>query len=486
MSELITGSLQENLLTLAVFDTSSLPLLTSTLEVGMFENDFYRNIIREAFQYYKEFKQAPGEHISDLFETHLTRKASEKEANVYERILQQLFHNKDNVNRDYVLSQLNKFIRQATLKDGITAAHQLVKDGKLDEAETKLSESIHSQIKIFEPGLWLTDTQQSLKFLTSPVQPYPLGIKPLDDIGFGPAPGQLLVILAAPNRGKSQFCVHIAKMCAMQRLKVLYISLEMSEEKIAQRFFQSLFAVTKRQGEVIYTKFDKDELDRLSGLRIESLQRPSLKDEGIEEALRQKMAQFKNRFKIYIKRFPTNALSIKGLESYLDGMERFYNFVPDVLLVDYADLLQLDANNLRIATGGVYKDLRRIGVERNFAVVSPSQANRLSEDAKVISLKFLAEDYSKAAIADDVVAYCQSSLELRLGLARLFVAKARDEEREQTILISQSYKMAQFCVDATQISDRYWSLLDAHNNPNEPTPPEAPIARTPIKRRNIR
>lgn len=894
--ELITGSLQENLLTLIVFDDQSLPLLATTLEVGMFENDFYKAIVRESFEFFKEFKKAPGEHIADIFETHLTKKSSDKESAVYDRILKSLQRNKDNVNRDYVLSQLNKFIRQQSLKNGITLAHQLVKDGKLDEAELKMSEAINSQIKIFDAGIWLTDLKRSMKFLTAPVQPYPLGIPPLDAIGFGPAPGQLLVILAPANRGKSislhsriwlpetgyvsmgsllqqhksnmtygvnhqtqlpeltkilkifpsgmkptcniylrsgrivkgladthpvltwngyvpckdlsigdftigaatlplsgtapmpeideayvigvflgdgaltnkvsgptlciskekwpiyekvvevlnpnksprirakgpqaldcgfhldtqhfldmwnlgkhksinkqvpekifslgkeavaaclagmfdtdgsvyqssewtriefatssyllsediltmlnilgiyarrgnkittlngksyqswiiilndeessllfsnhvgkylhhpkkierltnrrktqqvlnrgqffkrlpyhasqlvvnngiawnqtlydsinrktrlspadarqfglkinnqellnkasgqfvfdeiikidwnepeecwdmetetqtqsfmcehvfthnsQFCVHIAKMCAMQRLKVLYISLEMSEEKIAQRFFQSLFSVTKRQSEIIYTRFEQDELSRLNGFRIESLTRPSLQDEGIETALAKKMQHFDGRFKVFIKRFPTNALSIRGLEAYLDSMERFHNYIPDVLILDYADLLAVDAANLRISTGYTYKELRRIAVERNFAVVSPSQSNRLGEDAKVLSLKYLAEDYSKAATADDIIAYCQSSLELRLGLARLFIAKARDEEREQTVLISQAYKMAQFCMDSTMISDRYWTLLDAHNNAGEEEqPPE--MARAPIRRRNIR
>jgi hypothetical protein len=164
-------------------------------------------------------------------------------------------------------------------------------------------------------------------------------------------------------------------------------------------------------------------------------------------------------------------------------MERFHNYVPDVLIVDYADLLAVDAANLRISTGYVYKELRRVAVERNMAVVSPSQSNRLGEDAKVLSLKYLAEDYSKAATADDIIAYCQSSVELRLGLARLFIAKARDEEREQTVLISQAYKMAQFCMDSAMISDRYWSLLDAHNNEeDQQAGPTAP----PIRRRSIR
>lgn len=463
--ELLSGSLSDNLLTLIIFDDAALPLLSTSLEAGMFESDFYKAIVRAAFDYYHEFRAAPGEHIADLFETKLYGKASDKEAQVYKDILVKLHRNRDNVNRDYVLSRLTKFVRQQTLKEGIIAAYQEIKNDNADAAEQKLTDALNKQLKVFDPGIWLTDTTRSLKFLSDPIPVYPLGIPPLDQIGFGPAPGELLVILAPPNRGKSQFCVHVAKMCAIQRLRVLYISLEMSEEKVAQRFFQSLFSISKRVAEVVYSRFESDRDGKLTGFRVESLIRPTLRDTGIADVLAQKILHFRNRLKLIIKRFPTGALNIRGLEAYLDSMERFYNFVPDVLILDYADLLQLDQANLRVSTGGVYKELRRIAVERNMAVVSPTQSNRLGEDAKVLSLKHLAEDYSKAATADNVVAYCQSSMENRLGLARLFVAKARDEEREQTVLISQAYRMSQFCMDSYFISDSYWSLLDAHAQP---------------------
>ena len=96
------------------------------------------------------------------------------------------------------------------LKDGIIVAHQAIKDGMLDDAETAFNQSTIQTTSVFDPGIHLSDTAQS-RFLTDPVMSYPIGIPPLDKLGLGPAPGELTVILAPPNRGKTQFCVHIAK-----------------------------------------------------------------------------------------------------------------------------------------------------------------------------------------------------------------------------------------------------------------------------------
>lgn len=479
--EQISGSLSQNLLTLLAFDTDSLPLLASTLEPGMFESDFYKHICQLSLEFYREFRTAPGDHLPDLLEPKLNQNTRESEA--YLHILINLFNNKDDVNRDYILSQLNRFIRQQSLKDGIITAHQYVKDGDLESAEEALNRAVSKQIKVFEPGIFVADTSKSLAFLNAETPAYPIGIKQLDAIDFGPAPGEVLVILAPPNRGKTQFCVHIAKVCALNRLKVLVISLEMSEQKYTQRIMQALFAISKRQAEVVYTAFNEDENGKLMGFRMEMVERPTLKDEQIGKLITEKLGKFHDKIKILVKRFPTNALTIKGLEAYLDSLERFSNYIPDVIIIDYADLMLIDAANVRVATSNVYKELRRIAVERNVAVVSPSQSNRLGEDARIITLKHLAEDYSKAATADNVIAYCQTALEYQLGLARLFIAKARDEERDLTILISQAYRMSQFCIQSHLISDRYWSLLDAHNNQNDGDDDQIPAPRRGFRRR---
>ena len=456
----IKGALQENILTLLCFDDEAAPFIVNSVDVGLFESDIYKDLANQAKEYYFQFKQTPKEHLADLVEDKLDANKDSRRADLYQKILINLYEFKDDINREYVLSKIRDFVKQQRLKSAIVDAVNNIKDGDIEQAESTIEKALRSNIDVFEPGLNFNKPAQVLTAFEDITPAFLTGIKPLDDIGFGPVPGELLVILAPANRGKTWMMVHLGKFGVLQRLKVLHLSLEMSEEKMAQRYLQTFFALGKRKKDIRYAEFMHDEMGRMMDLTFTDIERPTLSDQGIETLIHDKLKRFDNRLPLRIKRFPTNSLTVRGLETYLDQMERYEHFTPDLLIVDYADLMQLSSTNLRIETGNLYKELRRIAVERNIAVATASQANRLAEDARVISLKHLAEDYSKAATADNIIAYCQTGAELKFNLARLFIAKARDEEREQSVLISQAYRMGQFCVGATRMSDSYWDRLD--------------------------
>ncbi len=482
MQEYLMSSAQENLLTLLCFDKSTAPIIANVLQIEYFENEFFREIARHAISFYESFRDTPNEHIADLLESRINDAKNPRTGDVYKKIIMQLFENKENVNSKYVMSELMKFVRQQRMKIAVVEAAKLIKNSELDEAEIIITASLKNGVDVFDRGFSFTDTTRSLAFLKKEVFAFPTGIKELDKVEIGPAPGELFVILAGPNKGKSHFMVHIGKTCARTRLKVLHISLEMSDDLISERYAQSLFSLTKREESIELTRFRLDELNKLSRFEIESHNRPFIHGNAdIGPFLAKSLKKLENRFKLIIRRFPTGALTVKGLEAYLDGLERFDNYTPDVILLDYADLMKLDHQNLRTSTGEIYKELRRIAVERNTAVVTASQSNRLGEDSKVISLKHLAEDFSKAATADNIVAFCQTSSEARMNLGRLFVAKARNEKKEQSILISQAYGMGQFCMDSMMVTDRYWGLLD-QQNPDSESPTETPPTRP---RRNV-
>jgi len=464
MSDVISGALQENILVLLCFDDETAPLIINSVNIGLFESEPYKEIAKQAVEYYAQFKETPKDHLGDLLEEQLNDEKDSRKADLYKKILINLYEFKDNINTKYVISKITEFVRQQRLKSAIVDATTQVKEGNLDNAENILNKSLKSTLDVFDPGIRFTDTKRSLGFFDNLTPAYSTGIKPLDIVGFGPAPGELLIMLASANRGKTWGLVHLGKFCALQRLKVLHVSLEMSEEKMAQRYVQNFYSYGKRKSEAQYMNFTADEMGRFVSMDPVQIERPSLFKLGIQGKIEQKLLHMEHRLKLWIKRFPTGALTIQGLEAYLDAMDRFHHFQPDVLIVDYADLMKLNSMNLRIDTGNLYKDLRRICVERNLAGITASQSNRLGEDAKIISLKHLAEDYSKAAIADNILAYCQTSQELKLGLARLFIAKARDEEREQTILISQCYRIGQFCMNAIPMQSRYWDNLEIMSN----------------------
>lgn len=461
VGERLSGALQENILTLLCFDSTTAPIIANVIEPGLFDSDIYKEISKKAIEYLRQFGEAPKEHLPDLFETILTDSKNQRKADLYQQTLVNLYDFRDSVNSKFVLTQLNRFIREQRWKETLVEAVQLARDGQLDELEKKVQGTLVSQIDVFQPGIaWGKDLNRTLGFFDQLDNAFPTGIAPLDRMGIGPAPGQLLVILAPPNRGKSFFLIHLGKHSAMQRLKVLHISLEMSEEITSQRYVQAFFALTKRQPEAKYMTFVEDEMGRFMDLSLVQIERPTLVDANAEVLVSEKIKKIQSRIQLYIKRFPTGALNIGGLEAYLDSLHRLYHFTPDLVLLDYADLMQLNSAQLRTDTGFVYKELRRVAVERNIAMVTASQSNRLGEDSRVLTLKHLAEDYSKAATADDILAYCQTRAEVQLGLARLFIAKARNEEKEKQILISQCYRMGQFAMNAVEMTgDRYWDRV---------------------------
>lgn len=471
MHDNITGSLQENLLVLLCFSDSATPYLVNVLDPGLFENSVYKNIAIQAIEFFIKYGETCKDHIADLLEAKLEDSKTER---TYSNTLISLYDNKDLVNEKYVLSQVTVFIEEQLLKTAIIEAASALKTGNIEDARAIIHAAAKKEILTFNPGIFFADTTQSLKFLSEEFDPFPTGIKEFDDMKVGPAPGELFVILAPPNRGKTTGLVHIGKTCVRHGLKVMHVTLEMSEEKMSRKYIQGMFSFSTSKEEGRFATFETDEMNRFSSINFKTITRPIINHHNdSRNMITKKMEHFKGRWKLYIKRFPTNGLTIKGLEAYLDGMERFHNFVPDVLIVDYADLMQIGSANLRIDTGIVYKDLRRIAIERNTAVITASQTNRLAEDVKVITIKHLGEDYSKAATSDNIIAYCQTAAEAKLGLARLFLAKARDEEREQTILISQCYRMGQFCTDSILMNEnRYWDELNVHAPNDVNTPPK--------------
>jgi len=144
------------------------------------------------------------------------------------------------------------------------------------------------------------------------------------------------------------------------------------------------------------------------------------------------------------------------LRAWLDDLERVHQFIPDVLILDYPKLMSFDRRqDLRIGLGLLMEELRGMGVERNFAGFYPIQANREGESAKILSSGQIGEDYSLVQTTDNMVSYNQTNAEKALGLARLYVVKARNNADGFTVLLSQDYNTGQFVRQAAYLPSDY-------------------------------
>src|SRR5690606_3296566 len=112
-------------------------------------------------------------------------------------------------------------------------------------------------IRVFDPGLRLSDIPRALRFLDGQVSAFPTGIPEFDRLGFGPTRKEMFLYVADTKTGKTWSMIHLAKVALMNNLKTLHVSLEMSEDKISQRYVQTLFAISKRKETFTIRKFNK-------------------------------------------------------------------------------------------------------------------------------------------------------------------------------------------------------------------------------------
>lgn len=455
-------ALQENVLTLMCFSTEHVSTIVENVTPQTFDNEIYANIAKAAAKYFRKYGRPVSEHLPDVLDRHL-RKGRE-EARDYRAVVRALIDYKDRIHSRYVMEELELFIRSQEFKKRVKKAIELYQAEKLDAAELELKKVESSRVSTFDPGIVFgRDMRKTLAFLHNDEDHlYITGIGPLDELGISPARGELFVIVALPGHGKSWAMIHITKMNLLTRCSVAYVSLEMSQDKISMRTVQSMFGVSKNSTEVRNTRLAISDEGVVTGLAIRNLNSiKSFKDDGIEAFLTDRLQNVRRIQNLYIKQFPTGQLSVDMLRAYLDNLATFHGQLPDILVVDYADLMQLDAAHLRVDTGRVYKELRGIAVEYDIAVVTASQANRAGEGTRVLTRKNLAEDFSKVAIADNVITYNQSPIELERGLARLYVDKARNDRRGDMILLTQNYTIGQFCLQAARLNrvDNYDELV---------------------------
>lgn len=458
---MLLGALQENLLTLVAFHDVEAKLIRNAVTPDLYGGP-YRVIAARCYDFIDRFDKAPKDHIADILSDKLDKKSGTG-ATLFADIIESLHNTAPAINIPYVLSQLETFIKRQSLRSvavDLTKALQKDTEQGLEEAEALMAQAHTQQLTVFDSGLRLSNTKRALKFLDMQEASFPTGIPELDRRGFGPTRKELWMLIANTGYGKSWGLIQLAKMAMIHRLRVCHISLEMGEERVAQRYLQAMFAISKRKETFTVTKFQRDQLDRLTGFDDRRVTpRLTLDDPKIRTKLTRRMNKMNGRMldNLFIKEFPGGALNVRKLQAYLDTLEQVEQFTPDLLIVDYPDLMDFDGEETRLALDALFKGIRGLAVKRNMATAVVSQSHRGAVKAKKVGIENVAEAFAKNTHCDVIMTYSQTEAERKIGLARLEVAKGRNDADKFTIAIAQNYALGQFVVDSALMVNDYWT-----------------------------
>jgi intein/homing endonuclease len=276
----------------------------------------------------------------------------------------------------------------------------------------------------------------------------------------------------------------------MSGLRVASFNLEMQIKNMRKRTYMSLTGASEVSGLTMFPCFDcaSNQYDtcqrpeRTNHVKIptvfdkRSKYRPCTycKDYGIGDFLmatwnevidvpRLEYSIVKERLKaleklgkanVWLECLPRLSASVGDIERKLDNLEYSYNFIPDVLLIDYADILKADDDRLR----GVEKEddvwmaLARMASIRNCCVIAPTQLSKDALDAKQIKTSHTAKWIGKLGHVDVMLALNQQPAEKEMNVMRLSCLEHRHKDFSETdnCYILQKYSSGQAHLDS------YW------------------------------
>lgn len=472
MSEVFTVSLMENLVTVLAYSEQHGRTVANTLDTKLLDSEF-RTIAEACIDYWNKYDKPPADHTYDLL-AHIIEDKGNRRSKPILRIVKGMVALADSgLNAEYILHQVQSHNRTQKITAAVLESAELLNSKKhlaLADIEEMWHKLLSARDEIsFDTGIRLDDPRAIMEQLSTSEDEFGTGIEVLDSRRIVPARKQLFMWLGASGRGKTHGLVFCGVNALRRRKKVLHISLEMDEARIAQRYYQALFKVPRRRGDIDVVTFDSDRRGRLEGFKNNKVKpKFSLDLKGAGARLNDAMRGYKGLYRnIVIKQFPMYTLTLGGLNGYLDTLEQQEKFIPDLILVDYPAIMKLDPKNTRESIASNVAGIRTIAVERNMAAMAAHQSNRDGAEAKMITDKHVAEAWPVVHHSDAIVSFSSSDMEFRLGLARGFVAKYRNEEDKFGFLMTQNYKTGQFCVDSRIMDKGYFDLFKTYGEEHD-------------------
>ena len=298
---------------------------------------------------------------------------------------------------DWLVDNTEKFCKDKALYNALMKSIQLVDDSKKDSISVGaipqiLTDALAVSFDTHIGHDFLDDAAERYEFYHRKEVRVPFDLDFFNKITQGGLPRKTLnIALAGTGVGKSLFMCHNAAHNLMAGSNVLYITMEMAEERIAERIDANLLGVTlddlKDLPQSIYYKLVGKVKERAKG-------------------------------KLIVKEYPTACAGSANFRHLLNELKIKKNFVPDIIYIDYLNIcassrIKAGSNvNSYTYIKAIAEELRGLAVEFNVPIISATQTNRSGFSNSDVGLEDTSESFGLPATADFMFALITSE-ELR-------------------------------------------------------------------------
>lgn len=303
----------------------------------------------------------------------------------------------DSVEIKWLTEQTEKFCQDRAIYNAIMESVQILDNSKRSKGEIPklLSDALGVTFDSNIGHDYINDSDDRYDFYHRKEEKIKFDLDMFNKITKGGLPNKTLnIALAGTGVGKSLFMCHVAAGVLSQGKNVLYITMEMAEEKIAERIDANLLNIDISDLHSI----SKDDYERkISVLRA------------------------KTNGKLIIKEFPTAAASSLHFRALLSDLQLKKNFKPDMIMIDYLNI----CSSSRVKPGAnvntysyiksIAEELRGLAVEFNVPIVSATQTTRSGFTSSDPGLEDTSESFGLPATADFMFALISTEELEQLG-----------------------------------------------------------------------
>ena len=343
----------------------------------------YRQLYKEVGKYVAKYNRLPSAETfkieidqADTFSDEQYRHAIE--------IMPEIFK-AEQTDNEWLIDTTEKWCQDRAIHNAIMDSIHII-DGK-HETLTKnaIPDVLTKALSIsFDPNIghdYLDDAAKRFDFYNLAEERVPFDLESFNTITKGGLPNKTLnIALAGTGVGKSLFMCHVSAAALSQGKNVLYLTMEMSEERIAERIDANLLNVPI------------DQLDKMT-----------------KDMFTEKVAKIKRSTggKLIVKEYPTGSAHAGHFRALLSELKLKKQFVPDIICIDY---LNICASSRMKGMGGsinsynlikaIAEELRGLAVEFDVPIISATQTTRSGYGNSDVGLEDTSESFGLPATAD--------------------------------------------------------------------------------------
>jgi replicative DNA helicase len=343
-----------------------------------------KNVFKEVFDFVNKYKNLPT-HESLVINFTENKNLSEVEVSSAIALLNEIKLNKDEkAELKWLTEQTEKFCQDKAIYNAIMESVSILDDKTTKKSKGEIPKLLADALGVsFDSHIghdYINDVDSRFDFYHRVEQRIPFDLDFFNKITKGGLPKKTLnIALAGTGVGKSLFMCHMASSCLSQGQNVLYITLEMAEEKIAERIDANLLNITMDELHTI----PKEDYERKFGV---------LKN--------------KTQGKLIIKEYPTASASTLHFRALLSELALKKAFRPDIIFIDYLNIccssrVKPGANiNSYMYIKSIAEELRGLAVENEVPIVSATQTTRTGFTNSDPGLEDTSESFGLPATAD--------------------------------------------------------------------------------------